>query len=93
MASFGRRPWRLVLFALCLVTYVHAYVTKEERRRKQPEVFDFPFVGRGDPDHSFQHPYIPSPGGDPINGWFQLGTATISRSHSGRDVVHLTIAR
>lgn len=79
-----------VMFVLCLTSTAHAYISNEERRRKHPEVFDFPFTGRGDPDHSFLHPYIPSPGGDPIDGWFQLGTTSISRSRSGRDIVRLT---
>lgn len=77
---------------LFFTTATHAYLSLEERKRQHPEVFEFPYVGRGAPDHSFIHPYYPSAGGDPINGWFQLGTATVTRSHSGRDVVRLTSA-
>lgn len=47
-------------------------------------------MGRGDPDHTFRHPYQPSPGGDPIDAWFQLGSTVITRGRTGRDVVRLT---
>lgn len=49
-------------------------------------------MGRGDPDHTFRHPYEPSPGGDPVDAWFQLGSTMITRARSGRDIVRLTSA-
>lgn len=30
--------------------------------------------------------------GDPVNFWYQLGTSTVSRSHTGRDIIRLTSA-
>lgn len=72
---------------LCL-----AYISREERERKHPELFRFPYMGRGDPDHSFRQPYEPSAGGDPIHGWFQVGTTMVTRDRTGRDVVRLTSA-
>lgn len=69
---------------------MHAFTSVEDRKRKHPEVFDFPYIGHGDPDHTFLHPYLPSPGGDAINGWFQLGSTTVARSNNGRDIVRLT---
>lgn len=93
MDSLRRHRVRLpVLVSLILATAGLGYVSLEERKHRHPEVFSFPYVGRGDPDHSFIHPYYPSPGGDPINAWFQLGTAAVTRSQSGRDVVRLTSA-
>lgn len=49
-------------------------------------------MGRGDPDHTFRHPYKPSAGGDPVDAWFQLGSTVIARARSGRDIVRLTSA-
>lgn len=61
--------------------------------REHPELFQFPYIGRGDPDHTFRHPYEPSPGGDPVDGWFQLGSAVITNHpRTRRDVVRLTSA-
>lgn len=60
--------------------------------KRHPELFQFPYIGRGDPDHTFRHPYNPSMAGDPIDGWFQLGTAMVNHAPSGRDVLRLTSA-
>lgn len=94
MGSSHRQVFRLLFFvaSFLLATTGHGYLSLDERKRRHPEVFNFPYFGRGDPDHSFLHPYYPSPGGDPINAWFQLGTATVTRSQSGRDLVRLTSA-
>lgn len=84
----------LVLFASLsfVASPTDAYASRDERQRRHPEIFHFPYVGAGDPDHTFRHPYEPSAGGDPVDAWFQLGTTTISRGKSGRDVVRLTSA-
>ncbi|CAN8073096.1 unnamed protein product [Agarophyton chilense] len=67
-----------------------SHVSKEERQKSNPQLFQFPYLGPGDPDHTFRQPYEPSPYNDPVNGWFQLGTTIITRSRSGRDIVRLT---
>lgn len=82
-------PFFLLTF---LASTSFAYLSRSERERQHPQLFQFPYVGRGDPDHTFRHPYRPSEAGDPVEGWFQLGTAVVSRSHSGRDVLRLTSA-
>lgn len=69
-----------------------AYVARDERQRRFPSLFQFPYIGRGDADHSFRHPYTPSPSGDAINAWFSLGTAVVTRGRSARDIVRLTSA-
>lgn len=82
----------VVLFSILFSLFSSslAYLSREERQRRHPELFQFPYVGRGDPDHTFRHPYEPSPGGDPVNGWFQLGTTVVTRGKAGRDIVRLT---
>lgn len=82
----------LVSLTSLLYTLSHAYLTRDERQRRHPVLFQFPLGGRGDPDHTFRHPYESSPGGDPINGWFTLGTTVVTRGKVGRDVVRLTSA-
>lgn len=78
----------LLFFLLSLA----AALSRHDREERHPDVFQFPYLGRGDADHSFMHPYMPSAAGDPVNAWYQVGTATVSRSRSGRDVVRLTSA-
>nr|ACY56710.1 lectin-like protein [Hydropuntia fisheri] len=86
-----------VLFVLLLLA-LHAppipaeQLSRQERQRQYPKLFEFPYLGAGDVHHTFRQPYEPSPAGDPVNGWFQLGTTMITRSRSGRDVVRLTSA-
>lgn len=89
---FNLALFTLLAILLSITFPVDATASREERQRKHPEIFQFPYNGRGDPDHTFRHPYIPSPGGDPVDAWFQIGSTVISRGKSGRDVVRLTSA-
>lgn len=89
MMSSSSRLCTLAVF-LTLALWSAAPASADQRETANPELFHFPYVGGGDPEHSFHHPYHPGPTDDPISGWLQLGTATVARSHSGRDVVRLT---
>jgi hypothetical protein len=56
------------------------------------ELINFPYTGRGDEGYSFHHPYRPAEDGSGVSGWRQLGSAIVTGSDLGRDVVRLTNA-
>lgn len=80
---------RCLLVVGLTTTLVNA-LSRESRMQANAPLFRFPYLGHGDPDHSFRHPYQSSPHGDAIDGWVQLGTAIVTRSVTGRDVCRLT---
>lgn len=56
------------------------------------ELINFPYSGRGDDSFSFHYPYVAGPDGSAVAGWTQLGSAVVTGSDHGRDVVRLTSA-
>ncbi len=64
--------------------------TRQERERSLPDLFQFPYMGHGDHILSFHQPYQPDEDGDPVNGWVQLGSSTVTSDAQGRDIVRLT---
>nr|AAM93989.1 glycoprotein [Griffithsia japonica] len=94
MTRFKLSPSAFYIFlpTLLYLAFPATSLSIEQRKHLHPALFLFPYSGRGDPDHSFLHPYSPSYQGDPITGWFQMGTTAIARSSFGRDVVRLTSA-
>lgn len=81
----------LLLSALALFFATDANaLSRAERERTLPALFQFPYVGPGDPVLSFHQPYQPDEDGDPVNGWVQLGSSTVTSDVQGRDIVRLT---
>lgn len=84
------RPLLFVVLALAALSPSHAAYSRAVREEHHPELFKFPYVGRGNPDFSFRHPFQPSVADDPVDGWVQHGTAVVTQGQGGLDVVRLT---
>lgn len=79
-----------LLCAVLLCLWPHTARAMTERERHFPDLYKFPYRGRGDSLFSFHQPYEPDEDGDPVSGWVQLGTTMITSDQHGRDIVRLT---
>lgn len=91
-SALNRRTLLHVCFAtlVALALYPHSAHAITELERKLPDLYKYPYRGRGDPLFSFHRPFEPDEDGDPVSGWVTLGSTVVTSDPHGRDIVRLT---